>query len=272
MTATIGRGMELTPGSVAELFELAETEKLQREHLVRLAAGVLGGVVVDSFFSAGECDDIMSALDGCELGSYNEEVVIPRILKLGPATFEYYSGHEIDQRYWTAAESARAARATLLCGGDPMKSALERVAEAWDGPVRYATCGGRPVFGGLIREIDGGVRMHFDEVAREMPNTMDDLPVAQFAVNCHLAVPESGGELVVYRRRWRPTDVPAPSGYGYDPALADGEPQITVRATLGQAVLFDPRNYHLVRPATGRRLTLSFFLGLLADGALVVWS
>lgn len=271
MNATTGSYVDVEHGSVAELFDVEEAAELQRGHLIRLAAGVSGGVVVRSYFLAAECIAIMSAVDNCEFDSYNE-VVVPRIAKLGPTAFEFHTEQALDPRYWAAARSGRSTRAALLRGKDPMQPALDRVARAWGKPVRYATCGGRPLFGGLIREINGGARMHFDELVREMPNTLDDIPIAQLAFNCHLSVPEAGGEMVVYRRRWRPADEHARDGYGYDPGLVADEPRAEIRAARGDAVLFDPRNYHLVRPATGRRVTLSFFLGVLADGALVAWS
>ncbi len=273
MNATTADPMDVAPGSIAELFEVEMAEELRQSHLVRLAGGVLGAVRVRSFFSADECFDIMSALDDREFDYYNEEVVVPRIAKLGPTAFQFQSGRTLEPRYWAAAQSGRSARARLLRGGDPMEAALDRVARAWGRPVRYATCGGQPLYGGLIREIDGGARMHFDELVREMPDTFDDAPIAQLAFNCHLCVPEAGGETVVYRRRWRPADEQvARDGYGYDPGLAAEEPRVEIRAGQGDAVLFDSRNYHLVRSATGRRVTLSFFLGVLADGAMVVWS
>lgn len=38
----------------------------------------------------------------------------------------------------------------------------------------------------MIREINEGARIHFDEIERELPNGLDDTPVAQLAFNCHL--------------------------------------------------------------------------------------
>ena len=130
------------------------------------------------------------------------------------------------------------------------------------------------MFGGIIREINAGARMHFDEIVREMPGTLDELPIAQLAFNCHLSEPGRGGESVVFRRRWQPSDEEHRDGYGYDPALAAGRPRVEVRAGLGDAVFFDPRNYHLVRPleGPGRRTTLSFFIGLTGRGSCIIWS
>ena len=42
----------------------------------------------------------------------------------------------------------------------------------------------------------------------------------------------------------------------------------------GDVIIFDPRNYHVVRPNSGdgRRVSLSFFLGVTGCGELVYWS
>jgi hypothetical protein len=114
--------------------------------------------------------------------------------------------------------------------------------------------------------------MHFDEVAREFPGRWDEEPVAQFAFNCHICVPESGGVVTVYRRRWSPNDEQFRLGYGWDPVIAQAEPSLTFRADVGDGVFFDSRNYHTVSPASGRRITLSFFAGLTVTGELIVWS
>jgi hypothetical protein len=38
-------------------------------------------------------------------------------------------------------------------------------------------------------------------------------------------------------------------------------------------VLFDSRNFHVVKQSSqGRRVTISFFIGLAGDGDLVLWS
>lgn len=258
---------------VLTLFGTERADSLRREHLTRLAAGILGCVQVPGFLTPVQCASIMAALDACEMGSYDEAVVWPRIAKIGPTAYDYYASGHLDDRYWAEAQAARRARAGLLDGTDPMDLAVARLAQAWGGPVRYANSGGREMFGGIIREINHGARLHFDEIVREMLDAVDEAPISQVTFNCHLSVPPDGGESVVYRRRWRPADEQHRDGYGYALDIVAGEPSAQVRAEIGDAVLFDPRDYHLVRPGRGgRRTTLSFFAGITGDGTLVLWS
>jgi hypothetical protein len=256
------------------LFETETTDQLTADHLTRLAAGSVGSIVVKDFFSVDQCIELMESLQTCEMGSYDEQLVQPRIAKLGPAAYDFYGEGRLRDEYWEHAEQSARSRSQLLYGKDPLGVALDLIRQAWGEAVLPASSGGRDLFAGMIREINQGARMHFDEVIREFNGVLDQQPIAQLAFNCHLSTAVEGGEAVAYRRRWSPRDERHRDGYGYDPALVADEPSVSVRAGLGDAVFFDPRNYHLVRPVHGggRRVTLSFFIGVTARGPLFVWS
>jgi hypothetical protein len=256
--------------TVHTLFDVLEGEVLDRDRLVRLAAGVAGAVRVRGFFTPHECAAVAAAVEHQELGRYDFD---PPIAKLGPAAYDHYKSGGLDEDYFERAARDAAVRSRLLDGADPLAVALERLRAAWGGPVEPATAGGRPLYAGLIREINAGALLHFDEVSRECPTALDDQPVAQLAFNCHLTMPECGGDVRVVRRRWLATDETHRDGYGYAEHLAAGQPAVRLRPEVGDAVLFDPRHFHSVTPVTGgRRITLSFFLGVHADGRLTVWA
>lgn len=260
--------------AVPTLFSTEVADRLTADHITCLAAGSVGSVRIRKFFNSGQCLEIMRALETYEMGNYDEQLVQPRIAKLGPAAYDFYGDGKLHDEYWEHAVQSTRVRSGLLDGNDPLAAAAKVLAQAWDDEVRPATSGGRDMFAGMIREINNGARMHFDEVIREFVGVLDQSPIAQIAFNCHLSTPFKGGEAVVYRRRWSPRDESQRDGYGYDRALVEGEPSAIVRADLGDAVLFDPRNYHLVEPVEGggRRLTLSFFIGVTGRGPLCLWS
>jgi hypothetical protein len=258
------------------LFDAVTVHELSRNHLLQLGAGGLAAIRVPNFFTSAQCATMMANLETCALGSYDERLVWPRIPKLGPAAFDYYQSGGFGPEYWEHGEQSAASRATLLSGPDPLDVATEKLRTAWAGPVSPLLASGRPMFAGMIREMTDGAGLHFDELIREFPSDTYSPPVAQLAFNCHLAMPESGGELDVFRRRWKPSDEAArgESSYWYPDSIIAGEPTVAVRATVGDAVFFDPRNYHRIRPriGPGRRVTLSFFVGISDDGTLRVWS
>jgi hypothetical protein len=257
------------------LFDTVVTDLFEREHILQLGAGVSGAVHIRDFFDLGQCAEIMKNLESCTMGSYDERVVQPRVSKLGPAAFDYYHSTGFQSDYWEHVEESVATRAGLLADADPIDVAKAKLARAWGGPVRELTAGGKPLFAGMIREVNNGGGIHFDDLAREFPGSADHTLVTQLAFNCHLSMPESGGELNVFRRRWEPADEASRgAGYFYPDVLLAGEHFVSVLAGVGDAVIFDPRNYHRIRPGAGagRRVTLSFFVGIPGTGELVLWS
>ncbi|GGV02208.1 hypothetical protein GCM10010211_81930 [Streptomyces albospinus] len=265
---------ESGPDQAALLFDTVTTDRLEPDHLLRLGAGVLGAIRIRGFFDADQCAQIMAGLENCTMGSYDESLMKKRIPKLGPAVFDYYQHEDFPAVYWADVERSTAVRAGLLDGADPLDLAKAKLADSWPGGVRDLTLGGRAMFSGMIREVNGGGGVHFDELVREFPGVVDETPVCQLAFNCHISVPSSGGELNVFRRRWEPRDEIRRGGdYFYPDDMVAGEPYASVCASLGDAVLFDPRNYHRILPAgPGRRVALAFFIGISGSGELVLWS
>lgn len=256
--------------TVHTLFDPVVTDQLTRADLVRLAAGVAAVIRVRNFLPVEVCAEIMENLERHQMGRYD---FTPPMAKLGSAAYDHYRTGELGSEYFEQAKADIAARRTLLANADPLDLVFDKLAAAWGDEVTLATANGRPLFAGIIREINNGARLHFDEIARECPTALDVPPVSQFAFNCHIAMPPTGGEAVVVRRRWRPSDEQHRDGYGYQSYLANGEPTVAIRPEVGDAILFDPRNFHRVEPiAEGRRVSLSFFLGVTGAGPLIAWS
>jgi hypothetical protein len=257
------------------LFDVVETEQLTREHILQVAAGTVGAVVIRDFSSADVAADIMESIQtSAPLGHYDEALIWPQIAKLGPAAYDCYAAGELDEAYWETARQAVAMRSTLMYGSDPLDFAFGRVAEAWGDAVIPARSRGSEMFAGMIREIHSGAKIHFDEIVREFPGVLDETPASFVTMNWFLSTTESGGETTVYRHRWRPLDEAHRDGYGYDPIVVDGELSATALARPGDAMIFDSRNLHSVAPVSGsgRRVTLSYFLGIAGHGPLLSWS
>ena len=266
--------MSSNPSPIYTLFDAEVVDELRADHILRLASGVLGAVRVRGFGSPEQCAAIVKSLDDHPLGSYDEAIVYPPVAKLGPAAYDFYGACDLTDEYWQHADDAAAVRSILLDGTDPLAYAVDRIRAAWDGPVAPATANGRPLFAGMVRETTTGMKMHFDEIVRELPGALDEQPVSPLAFNWYLSMPEAGGDTWVYRRRWSPADEERRDGYGWDEDMVAHEPVASARPESGDAILFDPRNYHLVRAnrGAGRRLSLSFFLAVSGRGGLIYWS
>ena len=128
---------------------------------------------------------------------------------------------------------------------------------------------------GVAREPNGGFIVHYDDAIREFSgNLMDANLIAQFAFNLYLSVPRDGGETVVWSHRWRPSDEQyrLPGSYGYMENVVGDAECFALKPVVGEAVLFDPRNFHAVRPSrNARRIALGFSVGLADNGELMTW-
>jgi hypothetical protein len=248
---------------------------LSRADIESLFTGAVPAILVSGYLNHENCRDILAALSVLRMMSYDPQRVEPPIARFGPALNDYRDAGTLSCNYWSDASAARRSWTRAAFDPDPLVLCMSRLAEAWTGSVRPATIGGRKLFAGTIREINHGARVHFDEIVREYPaGLLDHGIVGQLAFNAFLSTPVKGGETVIWRRRWHPNDERARIGYGYDPTVTEGYDYVEVKACVGDAVLFDPRNYHAVIAAgnDARRITLSFFIGLTDREEVLLWS
>lgn len=151
---------------------------------------------------------------------------------------------------------------------------LARLGSAWGTPVTPATINSRAVFGGTLREINAGALIHYADINREFPTGLFDQGViAQLFFNVWTAVPEAGGATTIWRHRWEPADEQHREAYGYRPDAVRPCQHVCITPRLGDALLFNPANFHSVEPNPGdRRIAFALFLGLTTTGQLITWS
>lgn len=248
--------------------------ELTKDHLVRLATGTLACVHARAFLPAELRADLAELVGRIPLSAVNPERVNPPVLRFGPTINDFVTDGRLDPDYWTHVESARTAWAAAGLDLDPLRICLERLGQAWGGPPEAVRIGRRPVMAGTIRESNGGLRVHFDDVAREFPRGLfDQKLVAQLAINVYLMMPSVGGQTTIWRRTWEPRDEAARIGFGYDREVVAGIQSVTVQPEPGDALVFNPRFYHSVAGGQdGRRVSVAMFIGITTDGTLAIWS
>ncbi|MFF3139575.1 2OG-Fe(II)-dependent halogenase WelO5 family protein [Streptomyces mirabilis] len=252
--------------------DVGQTES--RRAVQRLAGGTAATVLWPAILDQSLCASLVKKISAARFAPYDEERLSPAILKFGPALYDHYVDGQVTPDYWEKAERAQALWNSTVGDIDPVAIIRERLAKALSIPVRPATYRGRDLFVGILREFPHGSLIHFDEVSREFAGHLDEEPIVQLAFNCHLETAEEGGELTVWRHRWVPSDDEYRQGYGWDDSTVKSASSATVHADVGDAVLFDCRNFHRVGEPRGgrRRITLSFFAGFSMGGELLLWS
>lgn len=263
------------PSRTDPLFVAVESAAITRSDVAGLVAGRIAAVRVPGLLPAARCHAITAALADAEMDRYDESRVFPVVAKFGPAINDHRDGGDLRDDYWEAARAAEKGWSVLGLPDAPRELCLAAFRSAWPdvAPGRRQR---REMHVGIVREINAGLQVHFDDAVREYAGRLLDAEVvAQLAFNIYVRVPPVGGETVLWRRRWQPSDedLRIPGGYGYHESVADGAQSLTLRPELGEGFLFDPRHYHTVRPATdGRRISIGCFVGLTDDGRLALWS
>lgn len=256
-------------------FAVLDAPAFSRQHLADLAAHRLAAVRVRGFLRQEEVDRTLRRLD--RLPQVDYYPVRKAMTRFGPALNDYRdSSSDLGTvRYWHDAEDAQRQWREADMDPDPVLMALDSLAAAWGEQFTPATIDGRPAFVGMLREINSGTLLHYDDIHLEYPSGLfDQKVVSQLTFNVWLAMPERGGATTVWRHRWEPADDAHRDKYGYSLGVVEGCQSVTVTPDTGDALLFNPNHYHMVRPndSEGRRITSTFFLGLTDTDGFVVWS
>lgn len=155
--------------------------------------------------------------------------------------------------------------------------------------VRRASEDEKVYFAGILRAMDRGIGVHADFAPYEAAGWAIDQIVGQLTWNI-LLNKVSGGDTIIYDRQWRAPDddvswrKPFPRD-SYQPQMLEGHPFKAMRAVPGDLTLFNPRNFHEVKPCdvdrdhpvADVRFTVSSFVGYMPShgggpATLVLWS
>ncbi|MEV5409600.1 hypothetical protein AB0K60_12285 [Thermopolyspora sp. NPDC052614] len=248
-------------------------DRLSRDGLVALAHDEVGALRVPNFFGDEFCMRSLTVAQR-HLTRYDPKNYPVFAYKVGPALNEYRApGGGIADRYWTEAERARRLWDAEPYLADMRTECHKGLAEAWDGPVIPASCSGRNLFWGIIREISKGTLIHWDDVTRELGGSgVEPAPRYQLALNVFLSVPAIDGEAIVWPQKWTPSDERHRLSFGYRPEVITVTDKCSINASVGDAIVFNSKNYHTVQPGLGgRRICFSTFIGL-TDKELILWS
>jgi L-gamma-glutamyl-L-propargylglycine hydroxylase len=256
-------------------FRAVTAREFRREMIADLAAGRCAAIQVPHAFPDARCREIFTALSEVEFASYGTARVYPAVMRFGVGVSDHRQGGIVADSYWAALADSQAAWRGLGLAYDPFAMCREVLGAYWPGRVAVGRRGGREMGAGVAREPNGGFIVHFDDASREFSgNLLDDSLVAQFAFNLYLSVPRKGGETVVWRHQWQPSDEAyrRPNSYGFDDAVVGAAESFELKPEVGSALLFNPRNYHAVLPSEdSRRIALGFSLGLSDTGELLTW-
>jgi 2OG-Fe(II) oxygenase superfamily len=265
----------IAPASHDPFFLAVSAHEFRRDHIADLAAGRVAAIRVPDLLPRSVCDQTLQALAEVEFESYGKERVYPPVMRFGVGVSDHRRDGRLAESYWPALDKSHAVWAQLGLPFDPFELCRKAIGADWPGGIAVGTSGGRQMGGGVAREPNQGFQVHFDNALREFQgNLLDANLISQFAFNLYLSVPEVGGETMVWRHRWSPADEAfrLPGSYGFSEAVVGDAESFELKPVVGEALLFDPRNYHAVRPSKdSRRIALGMSIGLSDTGQLLTW-
>ncbi|MFO0722762.1 MAG: 2OG-Fe(II) oxygenase [Myxococcota bacterium] len=251
-----------------------EPVALGPDALAALCRGEVPAIRVPGLLSAAECASVVQGLPEGAFTSYARTPAFQAFERFGIAQAGY--GTQRRDLYFEHAVAARAERDRLIsrAGVDPLGRAMERIRTEAQAQIEIARePDGREYFAGILRRINGGIRLHADTCRRTDPRWQIYGCQAQLSLNVYLT-DFQGGTCVIYERLHEAADddtVPAGS-YIYDRGLVSGARQVRVAPQCGDLLLFNSRCYHEVEAAGSDRLSYAAFVGLLSDRRFLVWA
>lgn len=258
-------------------WQIVETQTLTHEMLRDLYDNEIGAIKVPGFVSPEICDLAMRGIYERGFDYYKD--VVPKIGKIGITQFEHRYSQEKKKAYFDKAQIANEARQlSFQYSGDFLSKVMDLVNDGWNGKVGIAVEKetNKEYFAGLVRIMHRAL-LHLDWGPFDGPEWEIGKISAQIAWNIYVQMSDIGGEIVVYRRLWEPSDeaLKIPDSYGYSPDLVKDCEYVELLPAQGDLVLFNSRNFHEVKQTNGEdeRVTNSSFIGLMKDSnELIFWS
>lgn len=227
---------------------------------------------IRQFATLQECDALVAQANLLGFDTYKD--VTPKIERIGITVFEYNSIGKAD--YFQAVDQAGKKQHHITCASfNPLQRLMGMLKNHTGATVRIAS---ESFYGnyhaGLTRKIERGTQLHIDYAPSEQREWEVGAVVAQLSWNLYLQVSSSNpGKTSIYDRQWHPGDEKYKlDSYGYDDAVVAGASRISFQPQVGEVFIFNTRNYHIVEPIEGHRVTFTSALGLLPNGEIIFWS
>jgi len=292
-------------GPTPQKWENTDFAPLTPENLQALFDNKIPAIRIPDFFSSEECDALLKSLEANSFLRVTESVkkgevsiILPDESKAGNMR---YTGHvtrigisqseypwsEQAKYFSQVAEKQAVFNEAAKLGIDPIKRLIDLVQKNSKGKVsiaeqpadsKVADDKAKSFFCGIVRQVNGGTYPHFDWAPFHAGEPWAISRVnSQLSWNLFLTQP-LGGNTVVYDQQWVPAleelrkgDLSAP----YPKDLLSTCKSIVSKPMHRAVVIFNSRNFHEVLATdtgSGKRITVSSFVGRTTNGDVLFWS
>lgn len=245
---------------------------LSKSALQQLMDNKIPLIRIRGFATVDECKKLVHQANLESFNTYQD--VFPKIERIGITVFEY--DHIGKSHYFEAAQDAALKQQNITSVSfNPLQRFMDRVEVDTGFKTRIAF---EPQYGkyhaGLIRKIERGTQLHIDYAPAEQPEWEVSNVTAQLSWNLYLQTPSSTtGKTIIYEKQWQAKDRQYKQySYGYKSSVISGVPLISFQPVVGDVFIFNTRNYHIVDPSDGYRITFTSAMGLLPNQEIIFWS
>lgn len=262
------------------------TERLVQDHqdiLHEMAALKWAAVVVRGFYKLDDCREVVAriARDQGELVTikdYQNAAGDKLSLRyIGPGLGQYIKDRE---GFFRESRLADTKFETLYDGlPDPRVMVRETIGKLLPGrDVIVAHEDGEPYGDAVVRTLVEGdaSALHRDSAMEYFKGWIVSQFPTQFSSLVSFQMPESGGELSVFKKRWTPEDDErrVEGSTGYPDSIVDGVDACTFRPQEGDLYIFHPEIFHDISASHGPRNRINqgiFFAISPTDNRVVTW-
>lgn len=251
--------------------DYSQAGEISPEHLI---SGKIPMVVIRDFYDKKSCQAAVEKIKKHDQARFQNG----KMMHIGPFLMAYVTDKK---KYFQDAAKAQIALGDIFYGiRNPMQLIYETVASIFPGySVSLAHELQNYYSQAIIRIHEKGrsVPVHKDNVEYEGKEYAVSEIDHQLSCVLHLQESKSGGELVMYNKRWTKTDERfRNTDFGYSLDLIESSQSCRAPdLETGDLVIINPRYYHKVTKITGDipRITLGMFLGFYSqDCRIVTWA
>ena len=254
-------------------------ESLSQADILDLVSGKFLCLHVPNYYPKWICAQLCDTL--LQLPAFSRYVRAKDVgvQRTGMTFFETKGDLDLLKQYYSEAkQTSSAIRKSCFPYLAPIDKLRLELEEAWSMGAHLENIHGQTMMVGIVRMFEEHFELppHQDILARDMDVEMNHTRLQnQLSANVYLQSANYGGELEVWRES--PTDheflTLTSDGLHLDPAKMP-KPEVRIRPTAGDLILFDSGRVHAVCPSKdGTRVSMSCFIGYRGEQApLTYWS
>ncbi len=246
-----------------------DAHSLNRENVFKLLNNSIPFIRIPDFGTAAEASEMADRFLAFAVRSNS----IKSVTRLGISQYEQGTVGSKDNYFGLVEEACSNLEKACETTFNPVSKMMFLLRQHFNDVALLEEAGYGHYFAGVAKLRTGKTPIHSDFPLLGATDWAIADMIAQLSWNFYLRLPEAGGELRIWDKLWVPEDDQflVNQTYYHDDEVVSGIPYIQIRPRLGEAIIFNSRNYHTVLP-TNNRVAIGSWISLMPNETLRLWS